>query len=85
MSVDEEVVEPKCIRARAVHVRDHNLMVVEAEIELREERHVEVHIPRGRERRVVGSHKVAVDLVRGCWLTVVVGWLERSNDLNART
>ena len=85
MSVDEEVVEPKCIRARAVHVRDHNLMVVEAEIELREERHVEVNVPRGRERCVVCSHKIAVDLVRSCWLTVVVGWLERSNDLNART
>ena len=60
-------------------------MVVEAEIELREERHVEVNVPRSRERRVVGSHEIPVDLVRGCWLAVVVSWLERSDHLNART
>lgn len=59
-------------------------MVIEGKIEFREERRVEVRIPGGRERRVVGSYKIPIDLVRGRRLAIAIGRLERAYHLNAR-
>ena len=81
--VDQEIVQPKRVRARPILVRDHDLVIVLDEARHREERHVI------RRRRglwgLVGAHNSTVDRVRRPRRPIAIRRPEGAHDRDART